>query len=209
MDVAEGFASDGELFGLADWVNVCCGEHAGSPELTTATLAECQQRGLKVGAHPGFPDRNGMGRRDPADFETLTNWLLSARNQVLDWAEEFDYVKPHGALYNILTRPDHWAYQPCRDWVLEVREATGLRFMLLAGTPLAAEVGAWREGFADRRYREDGTLVPRSEAGAVLHDMDEITAQLRRLLGEVDSVCVHGDGSDAIAICRHIARLRR
>ncbi len=209
VDAAEGFSHDHELFGFADWVNVCCGEHAGSPELTSATLVECRQRGLKVGAHPGFPDREGMGRRDPTDSETLNIWLLSARNQVLAWARDWEYVKPHGALYNILTRPDHWAYAACRAWVMGVQEATGLRFMLLAGTPLAAEVGAWREGFADRRYREDGTLVPRTEAGAVLKDMDDITAQLRRLEGVVDSVCVHGDGSDAMAICRHVAGFLR
>ena len=209
VDAAEGFPNDDELFGFANWVNVCCGEHAGSPELTTTTLAECHRKGLKAGAHPGFPDRDGMGRRDPADSETLNIWLLNAQKQVLAWAKEFEYVKPHGALYNILTRPDHWAYEPCRDWVMEVQEATGLRFMLLAGTPLTIEIGAWREGFADRRYREDGTLVPRTEQGAVLHDLDEITAQVRRLEGVVDSVCVHGDGSDAAAICRHVARILR
>jgi UPF0271 protein len=193
VDVGEGFPFDGALLEIATSANVCCGAHAGSAGLAIETAAQCRSLGLRVGAHPGPPDRASMGRaplaiEDEQDrLELLTS--LMAQVRIAPW----DYVKPHGALYNAATRPGP-ATVPLVATVLHLK----LPLMGLPGThhehiAFAAEVPFVREGFADRAYLPSGLLVPRTEPGAVLTDPGLIAKQVLVLAQRVDSICVHGD----------------
>lgn len=200
VDVGEGFAFDDELLRIATSANVCCGAHSGSVELSLETAEKCRSLGVRVGAHPGFPDRTTMGRGAfPLDDEPSRVALLRSLMEqcaVASWS----YVKPHGALYNATTRPG-----PATVPLVAVLLHLGLPLMGMPGThhehiAFAAEVPFIREGFADRAYLPDGRLVSRTEPGAVLSDPDEIAAQVLVLAERVDSICVHGDSPGCVEI---------
>lgn len=205
VDIGEGFPYDEALLDFATSANVCCGEHAGSWELTLQTIEMCKRKGVRIGMHPGFPDRESMGRRTP-NHQELNEFCDSLEEQCHRFLEEADanYVKPHGAWYNMLCgrRPDITGEQ-ARDaafvtpTLFDVLIRSGLPAMLMdsptAGVIRKSGGSVISEGFADRAYLPDGTLMPRSEPGAVLHDPDEIKAQVLRLAPEVDSICLHGD----------------
>jgi 5-oxoprolinase (ATP-hydrolysing) subunit A len=226
VDIGEGFPHDAALLEFATSANICCGEHAGSWELTQATIELCKAKQVRIGAHPGFPDRDSMGRRE-MEIHEHSAYLKSIFDQVARFAKAVrpDYLKPHGAFYNQTAQVLPATWVPTDDrWraLLEedpIGQAIGnipgagslgmilrihrLPLMGLAGTAheeLAkrAEVFLFREGFADRAYRENGTLVPRSEPGAVLKDAQAVKAQVVRLAPLVDSICLHGDTPDAL-----------
>ena len=194
VDIAEGFPHDSELLDIATSANVCCGEHAGSWELTVGTVAMCREAGLRVGAHPGYPDRASMGRASPApsDWETAER---SVRLQIERMIEigACDYVKPHGAFYNEAV--DAGAALEALTSILNERKTPqmGLPDTGLESAARTASVPFLREGFADRAYTPDGRLIPRSRPGAVLTSADEVRAQALRLAPRVDSICLHGD----------------
>lgn len=220
VDIGEGFPSDEALLEFATSANVCCGSHAGSLELTQQTAELCHSKGVRVGAHPGYPDRENMGRKSmpPSKERAYLDDLLS--QYWLTWPTlQPKYVKPHGAFYNDTAvhlepgwnnvqsivsegssyRPESEALGllPCGHALLDMVSNT----RCLLGLPQTAHEefarcasGKFlREGFADRSYRSDGTLVPRSEPGAVLHDPGEIRRQVLILAPKVDSICLHGD----------------
>ncbi|HXH61443.1 MAG TPA: LamB/YcsF family protein [Fimbriimonadaceae bacterium] len=200
VDMGEGFAFDDELLHIATSANVCCGAHAGSPELTMQTVEKCRRLGVRVGAHPGVPDRENMGRlplvlEGDDDAEAL---LQSLRGQMR--LASWDYVKAHGALYNACAVPGRPA-----DVMEALLREFPLPAMAMPGTRLEEVVSGLgsdliREGFADRRYTERGTLAPRSEPGSVLSDPSEIAAQVVRLAARVDSICIHGDSPGCVEI---------
>ncbi|MBM3981532.1 MAG: LamB/YcsF family protein [Planctomycetes bacterium] len=204
-DLGEGAGFDAELMALVTSANVCCGLHAGGPSDIARTLVLAQKHGVAVGAHPGYHDREHFGRRELA----LTNQelvglcvyqlgALTAMAAVMGLTVR--YVKPHGALYN----------QACRDRSVADLLVVGLaQFELpLVGLPDSQLAAACAErlpfvpeGYADRRYRPDGSLVPRSEPDAFVHDPDEAVKQVEWLIRErgVRTICVHGDNPDAVA----------
>lgn len=212
VDIGEGFPHDEALLDFATSANVCCGEHAGSWELTVQTIELCKRKGTRIGMHPGFPDRESLGRRVPSARE-IERWLTTIHDQTGRFAERCKaaYVKPHGAWYNVIVAPPG-TFDPAIH-MLSVALLAGclnehrVPVMLLPGTRLeetilvpsfgetASGARPWviREGFADRAYTPQGTLVPRTEPGAVLHDPGEIKAQVLRLAPNVDSICLHGD----------------
>ena len=206
VDVGEGFAFDDELLQIATSANVCCGAHAGSVDLTMATVAKCITAGVRVGAHPGVPDRAGMGR---TPLRTMSNeerdvLLSSLVDQLL--VAEWDYVKPHGALYNGSSIPG-----PVADVVASLMSQRSEPLLGMPGThheeiARIAGVRLIREGFADRAYDSDGMLVARSRSGAVLSSHDEIAAQVLRLAVLVDSICIHGDTPGCVTIAEHVLR---
>ncbi|HTQ10358.1 MAG TPA: 5-oxoprolinase subunit PxpA [Fimbriimonadaceae bacterium] len=237
VDIGEGFPHDEALLEFATSANVGCGEHAGSWDLTGATVELCKSKGVRVGVHPGYPDRLSMGRR-PMEVEEHSEFLKSLFDQVARFAQLVrpDYLKPHGAFYNQTGQllPPTWA--PADDrWKALLKEdpigqALGripgagslgmilrihrLPLMGLAGTAheeiaKRAEVLLIREGFADRAYREDGTLVPRGEPGSVYDDPDRVRAQVLRLASAVDSICLHGDTPDALGFAELVAKTLR
>src|SRR3984893_871517 len=227
-DVGEGQpAADAALLRLVSSADIACGRHAGDPETMRATVALAVQHGVAVGAHPGFDDREGFGRRtmqlSAAEINDLMLAQLGAHNAIArSEGAPLRHVKPHGALYN----------QAETDGALATAIITSvrafdpdLRLVGRAGSAMARAAQVLGhpftpEAFADRRYRPDGSLLPRSEPGAVLTDPDELGRQVRSLVtdGEVlasdgsrvpvafETLCLHGDtpGSAVLA-----ARIRQ
>ncbi len=189
VDIGEGFPNDAALLEFATSANVCGGVHAGSWELTASTIELCQRKGVRIGAHPGYPNRETMGRTRPPD--SLDALRSSLRKQVRLF--EPSYVKPHGAWYNEIVAGDAWA----RSVAEEIAAELGVPIMILPVASLL--VPTIREGFADRAYEADGSLRSRSLPGAVLTDPAEVAAQTLCLASEVDSICLHGDTPDALA----------
>jgi 5-oxoprolinase (ATP-hydrolysing) subunit A len=205
-DLGEGFPNDRQLLELVTSASICCGAHAGSREVIRQTLRDASARGVVVGAHPGYHDREGFGRRDQELTRSQVVDLISFQLDVLlNLADETGvdvvFLKPHGALYNQAQRQVDVGVP-----VVMAAEIFRLPLFGQPGSLLEAEARKHRlpfvpEGFPDRRYRADGSLVPRSESDAVLHDPAEIEAQVLRLVseGKVATLCIHGDDPRAVA----------
>lgn len=209
-DLGEGCAQDAELMPLLTSANVACGAHAGDPSTAAATLALAIQHGVQVGAHPGFADREHFGRRELSHskqqiFHECVYQIGALAALARAAGTELRYVKPHGALYNMACRDESHA-RP----VLAAAELFHLPLLGLPGSRLEAvcrgRVGFVAEGFADRRYQPDGSLVPRSSADAFVHDPEEAVRQAERLIAErgVRTLCVHGDNPQAVAFVQRL-----
>lgn len=201
-DLGEGGAHDGELLRLVTGANVCCGEHAGSWEVTLRTVAECRRLGIAVGAHPGFPDRDEFGRKPPSPGQAEA-WRDSILEQALRFGAECapDYLKPHGAFYGLAVHESFW------EDALAAALSHAPACLGLAGNGherAAARVGRRfaREGFADRMYAPDGTLAPRDQPGAVLTALEDVRAQALAIAPSVDSICLHGDTPGCVELAR-------
>lgn len=221
-DVGEGF-DDLAIFPYVSSVNVACGGHAGDAATMDRTVAEAAERGLAIGAHPSYPDRAGFGRRD-LDLP-LEEVVRSVREQLDTLATicarrnvHLTHVKPHGALYNRAARDSDLA-RALAETVRAVDPSlalVGLAGSLSIVAARAAGLRALEEGFADRRYLADGTLVPRSREDAVFTSVELAVAQgLALARGEpfpaddgsplvlrVDTVCIHSDTPGAAAFAR-------
>ncbi|MFZ5622959.1 MAG: LamB/YcsF family protein [Gemmatimonadota bacterium] len=215
-DVGEGYgafppAADYELLPLLSSANVACGFHAGDPLLMMATVAVAKEPGIAVGAHPGYPDLLGFGRRamaaSPEEIMAYVIYQIGALAACCTAAgTALRYVKPHGALYHRAVTDDD-AARAIAEGIRRVNPALVLLAlpgsrMLAAGT--AAGLRVAREGFADRRYGPDGALVPRTEPDALLLDPAAAAAQAIALAPAVDSICVHSDTPGAIDILRAV-----
>ena len=206
VDIGEGFPHDEALLEFATSANICCGEHAGSWELTTQTIDMCLRKGTRIGSHPGFPDRENFGRSVPTNTDPSV--CPSIERQILrfDGHVKASYVKPHGALYQVLcgpwkTKEEKNMFAAMSGCLFGICIRNGKRpFMMLPNSPFAKAVKLpplmlklFREGFADRRYTSDGLLVPRTQPDAILENPDEIVDQVLRIAPQVDSICLHGD----------------
>ncbi len=209
-DLGEGSGQDAELMSLITTANVACGAHAGDALTIWKTLQLAATHGVRIGAHPGFFDREYFGRRelirDPADVWADCVYQVGALSSLADSLRlKLTHIKPHGALYNLAMRRDDMAKA-----LVEVAQRFGLPLMGLPGSALEqacrGTVPFIAEGFADRRYQPDGTLVPRSEPGSLIESVDEAVSQVRDLLsrGKIRSVCVHGDHPRAIEFVRQL-----
>jgi len=214
-DVGEGDPdADEALLGLVTSANVACGLHAGDAHTMRATVALAIRRGVGVGAHPGYDDREGFGRRPMNLTAAEINDLLLYQLGALDAMARAEgtvlrHVKPHGALYNQAETDSALA----GAIIAAVRAFDpDLRLVGRAGSAMARVAHSLGhpfrpEAFADRRYRPDGALLSRSEPGAVLTDVEEVARQVRVLItdGEVvasdgsrvpiafETLCLHGD----------------
>ncbi len=209
-DLGEGCPYDAELMPLITSANVACGFHAGDAATAHAALRAAKQHGVQVGAHPGFPDREHFGRRElqrseEQVFEDCVYQIGALAGLARAGGQELRYVKPHGALYNLACREDAYA----RPIVAAVA-LFGLQLMGLPGSRLEA-LSAGRcpfvaEGFADRRYQPDGSLVPRTRPDAFVEEPAEAVRQAQWLLREkgVRTLCVHGDNPQALAFVREL-----
>lgn len=234
-DLGEGFGrwelgDDRDLLSIVTSANVACGFHAGDPVVLRRTTADAVAERVAVGAHVGYRDLAGFGRRfmdlPPAELTADVLYQMGALSAFTRLAgDRIRYVKPHGALYNTIVHHEEQAAAVVEavrafDPGLPVLGLPGSRFL-----DLAQEAGlpTYREAFADRAYTPEGTLVSRREPGAVLHDPGEIADRCLRIargepvtavdgseiLIEADSLCVHGDSPGAVAIARAVAeRLR-
>lgn len=207
-DLGEGCPLDDELMSLVTSANIACGFHAGGPSIALATLRQAARHGVNVGAHPGYADREHFGRRElnlgaQQIFADCVYQIgaLAALARTLD--QTLRYVKPHGALYN----------QGCGDEIIArsvvaAVEQFGLGLMALPHSQLELQsrgrIPFIAEGFADRRYLSDGSLVPRGRPDAFVEDPDEAVAQAQWLLRDrgVRTLCVHGDNPQAVQFVR-------
>jgi UPF0271 protein len=209
-DLGEGAGTDADLLPLITSANVSCGAHAGTPDEIARTLELAARHGVAVGAHPGHPDREHFGRRElPTSSRDVLEQTLAQIRSLRVMAERagvvLRYVKPHGGLYHQACREDTYA-----DAVVAACALAGLAVVGLPGSRLeeraTGQVPFFAEGFADRRYRPDGSLVPRSEPGAFVEDPREAAEQVRRLIADrgVRTICVHGDNPAAVAFVRAV-----
>jgi 5-oxoprolinase (ATP-hydrolysing) subunit A len=229
-DMGESFGryalgDDDALLEIVTSANIACGFHAGDPEVMQRTVARAVENRVAVGAHPGYPDLQGFGRRDlsmtPPALKAGLIYQIGALSAFARAAgTKLSHVKPHGALYNAAARdasiaatvadavhtldPDLIVVTQPHTPLVEAARDLGLRVAL--------------EGFADRAYQPDGTLRPRSKPGAVLHQPDRIADRAVRMVREgsveaytgetiplrIDTLCVHGDTPGAEAIARAV-----
>jgi UPF0271 protein len=218
-DVGESFGAyavgdDAALMRSVTSVSIAAGFHAGDPTVLRRTIRLAREAGVAVGAHPGFPDLAGFGRRDmtiaPAELEDLVLYQIAAVAGVA--ASEgvpLHHVKAHGALYNMAVRDRAMA-----DALVAATRAFSPALIVCAPPGSAMEASAKdaglrvaREGFADRAYRADGSLVPRSAPGAMILSVEEVVTRAIRMATErsvetidgavlaldIDTICVHGD----------------
>ena len=207
-DVGEGFDGDDELLAVVTSANVACGFHAGDEGTMRAVCDVAAERGVAVGAHVSYRDRDGFGRRelgvDAATIEAETAEQLALLGAIA--AGRLTYVKPHGALYHRASIDGD-----CAAAIVAAILAFGRPLAVLAfpGSQLHAlarnaGLAAEAEGFADRGYAADGTLLPRGEEGAVL-SAEAAARQAVAIAGGVGSICVHGDSPGAAETARRVA----
>ena len=226
-DVGESFGAysighDRGLMKVITSASIAAGFHGGDPSVLRNTIRLARASGVAIGAHPGFPDLVGFGRRDmhlnPRDVEDLVLYQVAAVAGVASTeGMRLQHVKPHGALFNMAVRDADLASAIARAVVAFDRE------LILFGAPdseltragNAAGLRVAAEGFADRAYEPDGSLVSRSKPGAVIHDVDAVVKRAVQLVSEntvvaingsiihlsVDTICVHSDtdGADILA----------
>ena len=223
-DVGESFGrwvlgDDAALMPSVTSVNVACGFHAGDPSTLRRTCALAADAGVTVGAQVGYRDLAGFGRRfidmDPAELTDDLIYQIGALQALAAvTGTSVRYVKPHGALYNAVVhhRPQAVAVVNAVRSVDPGLPVLGLPGSVLLDEVRAAGLRAVPEAFADRGYTAAGTLVPRSEPGALLHDTDEVAARMVRMVTEgvitsidgtdvqanAESICVHGDSPGAV-----------
>ena len=231
-DVGESFGNwtfghDASIIGSVSSANVACGFHAGDPAGIRATCSAAAAAGVTVGAHPGYRDLAGFGRRfmdvDPGELTDDVIYQIGALQALARAAgTSVQYVKPHGALYNTIAVHERQARAVVRA-VREVDDA--LPLLVLPGSVIETEARSAglrtvAEAFADRAYQPDGALVSRREPGSVLHAEAEVVEHVLRMAtdGEVvaidgsririspESICVHGDTPGAVAMAAAVRR---
>jgi UPF0271 protein len=205
--------------------NIACGFHAGDARTMQKTVAAAAARGVRIGAHPGFQDLVGFGRRNmqisPAEAYAIVVYQVGALSGFARAAgTRLQHVKAHGALYNMAARDQALAEAIARavrdvDRELVLFALAGTAMIEIAesmGLTVAAEV------FADRTYQDDGSLTPRTQPGAMIEDADVAAAQVRRMVLEgrvraqsgrdvpvrADTLCIHGDQPGAVEFARRI-----
>ena len=231
-DVGESFGvyemgHDAALIPILTSVNIACGFHAGDPGVMRATVALARAHGTAVGAHPGFPDLVGFGRREmkatPREVEDLVAYQIGALAAIAAaQGVRLAHVKPHGALYNMAARDVDLAEAIARA-IAAVDPSLAL-FGLPGSQSLEAaqrhKVRAVSEAFADRAYRRDGSLLPRNEPGAVIDDEQIVVTRAVAIARErmvfaadgtrvpldVQTICVHGDTPGAAVLASRIRK---
>ncbi|MDO5423096.1 MAG: 5-oxoprolinase subunit PxpA [Eubacteriales bacterium] len=229
-DLGESFGTyhlgmDDQVIPFISSANVACGFHASDPLVMDTTVALCTQHNVRIGAHPGYPDLVGFGRRNlavsPKELKAMVLYQIGALDAFCKARHTtLQHVKPHGAMYNMAGKDLALATAIC-EAIYDVNP--NLILMALSGSKMAeaAEktgLKAAREVFADRAYEEDGSLVARTKPGAMITDEDEAIARVIGMIKDrkvtaitgkeipisADSVCVHGDGPKALAFVQKI-----
>ena len=231
-DLGESFGAwpmgqDAALMDSITSANIACGFHAGDPGVMRQTLALAKDKGVAVGAHPGFPDLVGFGRREmkatPAEVQDFVLYQVSAlAGMAAAQGLKLQHVKAHGALYNMACRE-----RPLADAIARAVAAFD-RSLILFGLPnsellragAAAGLTVAAEVFADRAYERDGSLTSRNKPGSVIHDEDAVVERAVRMVKQrevvavdgsviglqADTICLHGDTPGAAALARVVRR---
>ena len=185
VDLGEGMPWDRDLMQIATSVNICIGGYAGSEALCLTTAENARILHLAVGAHFGYEDSTHFGRASHPGNDAIQA-MVDRCHRVIPRLNP-DYLKPHGAFYNDTAAGRNL------DWLMQIRKQFPIPML---GFPDSAHRNSgpiWSEGFADRGYASDGTLLSRTAPGGVLTDLGEIRAQTVTLAASVDSICLHGD----------------
>lgn len=215
-DLGEGesAARTRDLLRYATSANIACGGHAGDFASMDRCLRLCAEMKVNAGAHPGHFDRENFGRMElpvsPGELTVLLSQQIGALQLIAtNQRMRLRHVKLHGALYHQVDRSEELT-KAYLDLVASF--CPGLRIIALNGARVHREarrrgMAVWGEAFAERRYREDGTLVPRTEKGAVLEDPEEIRIQLGHLISQnmADTICVHSDSPQATRTLKIVA----
>ncbi|WP_311407401.1 LamB/YcsF family protein [Liquorilactobacillus uvarum] len=227
-DLGESFGhyslgNDSEIINLVTSVNIACGFHAGDPDVMAQTVRKAESAGIGIGAHPGYFDLQGFGRRrmnmSLNEVQHMITYQVGALTAFTK-NKKLHHVKPHGALYNAAAQDHDLALAICRgvqvvDPKLPLYGLANSELITAAeeiGLPYAQEV------FGDRNYEANGTLVARSKPNAVIHDPVEIASRVIKMVEDqtvvaingqkvplkTDSVCVHGDNQAALAIVKEL-----
>jgi UPF0271 protein len=217
---------DDALLDIVSSANIACGFHAGDPRVMDRTVAECVRRGVSIGAHPSFPDLVGFGRRamDLTADEVRTDvmYQLGALSAfAAAHGTSVTHLCPHGRLGNlVITREDY------AEAMVQAVALVDPSIIVLTQAGAVVDAASRRSiriglvGVIDRNYEDDGTLTPRREPNAVIHDTDEIVERTVRMVRDgvvisrngkelavtTDSVLLHGDGPDAVAVARRVKR---
>ncbi len=219
-DLGEGL-DDAPLLPFLSSANVACGLHAGGPSVMDRTVALALERGVRIGAHPGYPDRENFGRTDmqlaPGELHSLVLYQLGALDALVRArGGALSHVKAHGALYNRAAR-DRALARAFAEAVRAFREdlvVVGLAGSVQLEEARSAGLPAAGEAFADRRYLPDGSLMPRAQPGSVLHDPAEVAEQAlaivrdgsvvasdgSRVAVSAQTLCLHGDTKGAVEL---------
>ena len=231
-DLGESFGAytigrDDDVIPLISSANIACGWHAGDSVVMAKTVKTAVKAGIEIGAHPGYPDLMGFGRRNMAvsasDVTTYIMYQIGALNAFCK-AEgvKMQHVKPHGALYNAAAKDANLADAIC-EGVARIDDS--LILMGLSGSIMESSAKKFgirfaSEVFADRAYEEDGSLVARTKPGAVITDEDEAVSRVtqrvkdgtvtavtgKKIAISADSICVHGDNSHALEFIKKIRK---
>jgi UPF0271 protein len=229
-DMGESFGAwtmgrDAELMDLVSSVNIACGFHAGDPSVIRRTVETAAEKNVAVGAHPGYPDLQGFGRRamtfSPQEVFDMVLYQAAALKGICEASgTRLHHVKPHGALYNTAAKDRALANAIAR--AVKILDP-GLILYGLSGSLLIAEAEAEglrtaSEVFADRTYQPDGSLTPRSQPDALISNAGIAAAQALQMIREqsvnaatgenvplrAETVCVHGDGENAVGFAMAI-----
>jgi 5-oxoprolinase (ATP-hydrolysing) subunit A len=229
-DMGEGFPHDEELMKFVSSVNVACGFHAGDTSVMRKTVELAVKAGVAIGAHPSFRDLENFGRKEieiSSDevFDIVFYQILNMKGICEDFGVKMHHVKPHGALYNQAAKDSKIAAAIAKA-VKQLDE--NLILYGLANSHLISEaekigLRTASEVFADRTYEADGNLTPRSEANALITDVNSSLAQVLEMVqtqqvtatnGEIvkikaETICIHGDGENALEFAKEINELLR
>ena len=224
-DMGEGMSNDAELLHYISSTNIACGWHAGDPATMKQLVEQAIQKNVLIGAHPGFPDLEGFGRREmEISEEDAYNYVIYQAGALQGFANaagtKLHHVKPHGAFYNQAAKNIQLARGIARAVKDLGREVIlyGLAGSCLVDAANELKVPVWQEVFADRRYTKEGFLVPRTQAGAVIEDEAAALEQVMQMAkkGQVtaidgsiikiqaDTLCIHGDNPHAVEFARKI-----
>lgn len=224
-DLGEGAGHDEALMGLITSANIACGGHAGDLDSMREAIKQARFHGVAIGAHPGYADREHFGRRElslaPHEItEMVRAQIESMRSVARELGVPMIHVKPHGALYNQAAK-----HREIAEAVVAAIQAVDgqLRLFALSGSELIlagqkAGLSVANEVFVDRTYRGDGSLTSRKDAGALLEDVNDRVDQAMSMLCEgvvptidgtrvpiiADTICVHGDGANAVETVREL-----
>lgn len=218
---------DEEILNYITSANIACGFHAGDPVVMERTVKAALEKGVSVGAHPGYPDLEGFGRRNmslsSAELRASILYQVGALKSMVEvYGGKLRHVKPHGSLYNAAAVDYKMAMVIARAVADIDRELilVGLAGSMLIQAARDAGITPAGEAFADRAYNDDGTLVSRRVDGAVLNDKNQVVDRVIRMIREgrveslygatlaieADTICLHGDNQQALVFAERLRR---
>jgi len=232
-DMGESFGNykigqDNEIIKYITSSNISCGFHAGDPNVMSYTVKLAKENNVAIGAHPGFPDLQGFGRRKmdipPEEIKNLITYQIGAL-QAIAKAEgmSLQHVKPHGALYNMIANDKNLG-QAVVEAILKINKdliLVALAKSKIINIALKLGLRVAREGFADRAYNSDGTLVKRSIVGSVISEAELIDKRVIKMVEQqkvetvdgktidlqIDTICLHGDNKNVVNVIKAIRNI--